>query len=355
MGTELPVMVDVDRANMNYEYEDQDIDALILLRAQEVGLDLSRTVLLAPLDNMTDQLEIQLMDELERNREIGARIILVPINLNNIHWVGLVVRLNEENQVVRIQYIDPRGESTSEEGIPAEIKMALEVVYKRRMYIENLLLLRQTDGTACGALTVENLLRIAQGSVDTEIVHEETTRRIRNHHINLLEQFRPDLQFNYRQKNNISSRQNIKRFILSFRAQLADSTFWEYLPGRLLLFFGTCCAGKSSIICELEKNGADINCKHFGTFFRPFLVDRFLIQQHPEIPEIPILRKHFSAIEVCEIMEWDVLNPNCSPEYIHIQQSIISKKKYLEKVFASLNVEEVYHKFIIEEVIPQLR
>src|SRR3990170_5787795 len=219
MGTELPVMVDVDRANMNYEYEDQDIDALILLRAQEVGLDLSRTVLLAPLDNMTDQLEIQLMDELERNREIGARIILVPINLNNIHWVGLVVRLNEENQVVRIQYIDPRGESTSEEGIPAEIKMALEVVYKRRMYIENLLLLRQTDGTACGALTVENLLRIAQGSVDTEIVHEETTRRIRNHHINLLEQFRPDLQFNYRQKNNISSRQNIKRFILSFRAQ----------------------------------------------------------------------------------------------------------------------------------------
>jgi hypothetical protein len=211
------------KASMDYEYEDQDINALLLLRAKEVALNLARTILIAPLENTGEQIKIQLNAELERNRDVGARTVLLPINSNNIHRIGLVIRLDEHNRVLQIQYIDPLGESTFEDDIPIEIRTALMVVYGR-VDIESLLLLRQTDRTACGVLTIENLIRAAQGNFSTEIAHEELTRRIREHHLGLLERYKPDLQFNYRQENNISRWGKNKLLRLSLMAQFGDAS-----------------------------------------------------------------------------------------------------------------------------------
>lgn len=344
--------------NMHYEYDDIDINELLLLRAEEEGIDLDETILMPPAGNIGEELAEQLRQETERYRRrvltgttaTTPRTLLIPINLDNIHWAGLVIRLNANNQILQIQYIDPLGDMDENETLTA-IKKNLRMVYGNRIQIEQVTILRQTDGAACGVLTIENLIRAAQRQLDQIVANREITREIRRHHIELMERFRGDLHFAYRQRNNISNWQVNKQFALSFRTQLTDGIFWEYLPGRLLLFFGTSCAGKSSIICELEKNEADIQCKPFGAFFKSFLVDQILALQHPEIP---ILRQHFSAIEVYEIMEWNALNPNCSPECIHTQQSLISKKNYLEKIFGSLNIEEICYK-LIAEIIPQLR
>ena len=254
------------RVNMNYEYEDTDINALLLLRVQEEGLDLNRIILMLPVDNMGDQIVEQLREEGVRYRERvlaqeimpAERTILVPINLNNVHWVGLVVRLNEQNQVLRIQYIDPLGSFTLEDSIPPEIRRDLREVYGRNTYIENLLLLRQTDGTACGALTIENLIRAAQNNLNTRVVHEESTRQIRGHHIDLLEQFRSDLRFNFRQNNNMSEWGKKKIITLSYNTHFRDMLFHKFLSGRMIFLYGTSTAGKSSIV-DYIKSEARLN------------------------------------------------------------------------------------------------
>ena len=252
--------------NMHYEYDDIDINNLLLLRAQEVGLNLPITVLMPPLDNMGNQIIEQLHEEgrryqervLAQEIEPVARTILVPINLNNIHWVGLVIRLNERSQVLQIQYIDPLGDSTFESSIPEEIRRSLSGVYGSGIRIENLMLLRQTDGTSCGVLTVENLIRAAQGQLDTEIVHEELTGLIRDHHADLLERFRPDLRFNLRQREGYIGIWGIRKAMkLSFMAQINDLRFYWFFDDRtscnmFICFEGMAGIGKTTQ-CQLLK------------------------------------------------------------------------------------------------------
>ncbi|CAL7960841.1 Adenylate kinase (modular protein) [Gammaproteobacteria bacterium] len=250
------------RVNMHYEYNDVDVNTLLLLRAQEVGLDLTETVLMPPLDNMGDQIVEQLREErsryrehvLTREREPRARTILIPVNLNNIHWVGLVVRLDEHDIVSRIQYIDPSGSILSEDFIPDEIRRSLRIVYGDRIYIENLALLRQTDEAACGVLTIENLIRAAQRLFDTEVVYEEQTRLLRGHHIYLLEQFRPDLQFNFRQENDTNEWGTQKIINLSLLAQFGDMQLYDSPVVGLLSLFSDVSAIPNIVM--LGKSGA---------------------------------------------------------------------------------------------------
>lgn len=280
--------------NMHYEYCDTDINALLLLRAQEEGLDLDKTVLMPPLDNMGDNISEQLYKERARYMEhvlTGetkpiARTILVPVNLNNIHWVGLVIRLDKDNQVSRIQYIDPLGDSTSEDSIPEEIRGSLSIAYERKNYVENLLLLRQTDKTSCGALTVENLIRAAQERFDTEVAHEETTKIIRKQHVELLERFRSDLKFNFRQENNISEFGARKALSQGFRLMMLSSrSMIQRTDGKVILLYGTSTSGKTSLCKEfLNKNlswdveGDDIS------------LDQFYVAMSQDIP---LFKKYF--------------------------------------------------------------
>lgn len=197
---------DLDTVNMEYEYEDRDMDALLHERAQEedFGADI---VLEAAAGPTVENLRMRLADEWRRNP--FARTVLVPFNLDNLHWVGLVIRFNSENQVEVIQYVDPLGSP-----LPKKVREVLQVLYGHntregirlvRERIQEILVLRQMDGTACGPLTIENLIRVAQNRLEIERADDAVTRQIRNHHINLLEQNRRDLNFNYRQEHNIRS------------------------------------------------------------------------------------------------------------------------------------------------------
>lgn len=202
---------DVERreegVNLAYEYEDQDMNALLQLRAQEAGLNLRRTVIIAPLNNARTQLQQHLVEERERYRRevLGgrspfARTVLIPLNLYNLHWVGLIIRFNAVGQVERIQYVDPLGY-----GMPRGVEATLRELYGRGIVIQNLQGLRQTDGMACGPLTIENLIRVAQNRLENHDIEEREIREIRRHHINLLERFEPTLQFYFRQRRGVRS------------------------------------------------------------------------------------------------------------------------------------------------------
>ncbi len=85
---------------------------------------------------------------------------VLPFNLNNNHWVGLVLR-RDVNGVIRAIYNDPMGNELTNEN-----RNLLE--YYLRMYnghnpieIIDLNLAQQTNGYDCGPITVNNLVRLA--------------------------------------------------------------------------------------------------------------------------------------------------------------------------------------------------
>lgn len=194
-------------ANLAYEYEDQDINVLLPLRAQEAGLDLINTRFIAPLADNREQLQRHLTEErfryrqeLAAGRTPFARTVLVPVNLYNLHWVGMVIYFNEHDQAERIQYIDPLGNE-----VPTNILAVLQDLYGRQVAVENLRGWQQTDGMACGPLTVENMLLAVQGELQPRVAREPDIAAIRHQHLQLLEQFAPEAQFNFRQGRNIRS------------------------------------------------------------------------------------------------------------------------------------------------------
>ena len=234
--------------NMQYKYDVHDVYSILTLRATEAKLDPNKTILIYPLPNQADQIEKRLQEEqtsyAERvsKKEIipEARTVLVPIHINNAHWVGLIIKLNEYNKILNIQYTDSLGDSIFEDSIPDEIRSPIKKVYGKEICIENLMLSRQTDGMADGILVVENLISAAQKNFNLEIIHEELTKLIRNHHINLLELFQPALQFNIKQKD--ANR---------------EYSINETKTGRIIFLLGTSTAGKSSI-ADYLKNKAQL-------------------------------------------------------------------------------------------------
>jgi hypothetical protein len=154
-----------------YLYDDAEINALLTHRiAQEKGREgqreLFRSVVIMPAllvrdgaqSPSTRQVRVELFVDQLRTRIGEEGAILLPINLNENHWVGLVIRLDNQGRAVRIQYIDPRGVDLL---IPSELAEGLELVYGNEITIERVVFLLQAadDRVSCGPLIVENLIR----------------------------------------------------------------------------------------------------------------------------------------------------------------------------------------------------
>ena len=88
--------------------------------------------------------------------------------------------------------------------------------------MENIPLLRQTDRYSDGPLTVENLILAMQDDVESIVVDFSLTKRIRAHHLKLMECNYPHMHFAYRQQKNISYYAKSKIYQLSFDAQIND-------------------------------------------------------------------------------------------------------------------------------------
>lgn len=195
------------KINMAYKYDERDINVLLQIRAIEMGLDLETNILMPTLGDKAKQLKSELKKEflhysemVSKNKVIPhARSILIPINLTQIHhWVGVVIRLNKFNQVLKVDYLD-----STNSHIPSSIKQSLQEVYGESLNIGNTTAFFQTDDTGCGPLVVENLIKLAKGIAGSEcVVTKEKMLKIRGHHVFLAEKYSPYLGLNYRQKHN---------------------------------------------------------------------------------------------------------------------------------------------------------
>lgn len=183
--------------NIVYQYEDNDIQAILSARLKQFWVQnfpFTKPVeVLAAVDNiMGMQLESRLTQELRIHQ--SARICLIPCNLGNAHWVGILLEFNAAGQVSRAEYIDSLKSKTI---IPETFKKQLQQVYPNA-HFKIRELLRQDDYSSCGAYTIENLLVAALG------IPSPKPDTIRGLHLEALEQNNSVFYaaFNERQRNN---------------------------------------------------------------------------------------------------------------------------------------------------------
>lgn len=189
------------KINDQYQYEDMDIQAILSSRTKELfetspEFSGNSIHVLAAVDNiMPGQLSQRLIQEKEGNH--GKRILLIPYNLGNYHWVGLLIEINENEEVVRAEYIDSLNGSAS---ISRNLQEQLTSVYPHCSF-ESRDLLRQKDSTSCGAYTIENLLLAINENLETK---ELTTVGIRQLHLTALKKYNSAFydKFYIRQKDN---------------------------------------------------------------------------------------------------------------------------------------------------------
>ncbi len=186
--------------NKTYQYEDNDIQAILAarlqqLRTQNAGLFINPIAILAAVDNIAVlELESRLRQEAKCNK--GARTLLIPCNLGEAHWTGILLVFSTEGQILRAEYIDSL---TTDTAVPETFQVQLWKVYPTACF-RTRSLLHQDDYTSCGAYTIENLLTMALGIPS----FETTAEAIRSLHLATLRQYSPTFYsaFNERQRNN---------------------------------------------------------------------------------------------------------------------------------------------------------
>lgn len=197
---------DDSEVNLGYQYEDQDINAILQLRAQEEGIDLNTNIILPPIGDLNDQLFEHLQEESLRYLAMVNegdvtpydRNIIIPLHLSNgSHWVGLIIRLDADGRVILVQYVDSLGFK-----IPPNIAVALQQLYGENILIENVDGLLQMDGNGCGPLTIENLIILTKGKNLSKKISDRVMRKIRKRHMDLATKYFSELGLACRQSCN---------------------------------------------------------------------------------------------------------------------------------------------------------
>ena len=206
-------LINVDGVEVNpaYEYEDIDINTILDAYVRQNRDNLLNLEVLGAVDNIfPEQLEARLRHAQENYR---GRTLLIPYNLGNYHWAGLLVELDAEGRPRKAICCDPLG--TKREALKC-----IEDYFKKvfpASDINYVNYLRQTDVTSCGAVTIDNLMRLARGANAAEFrLSRENTARLRADHVAMLRLHRPDYaeQFYRRQREN-------RPTVSSFAVQMA--------------------------------------------------------------------------------------------------------------------------------------
>ncbi|HQY22128.1 MAG TPA: ankyrin repeat domain-containing protein [Gammaproteobacteria bacterium] len=190
------------KINSAYQYEDNDIQVILSARLQQLQIQNKQLftkplAVLAAVDNIVGtQLEHRLKQEQEANNHRCACVLLIPCNLRNAHWVGILLELRIDRTISRAEYVDSND---SHPTVPSTFQEQLQNVYPNAPLITVRKSLQQTDGSSCGAYTIENLLTAALG-----IQSPENSEIIRRLHLEALEQYNLGFYsaFYERQKNN---------------------------------------------------------------------------------------------------------------------------------------------------------
>lgn len=191
----------VEGSPINNAYQYEDLDMYQVLLRQTEGLP--HLAVLPPVDSMyIDQLS-QRLGEI-RTGDAEVRTFLVPFNLGNYHWVGIIIRMLPLG-VVQYGYFDPLS---GDRPIPGPVLNQIRDAFSDAASIEpqaNLNRLTQTDGTSCGPITVQNLMLHVLNTPPADDIPQNAamTRAIRDAQAQLLEEESPG--FIARQEANESS------------------------------------------------------------------------------------------------------------------------------------------------------
>lgn len=197
------------QVNTKYQYEDSDINAILEARIKQLGKE-QNFYCLAAVSNISvpNQVEGQLTTALKSYNAANlnaTKKLLVPFNLGNNHWVGIVLDV-KDGRLQAVKCIDSlNGAGTINETIKQEIAVVYPEI--RSLTIQNLSLLTQTDGTTCGAYTIENLLLAAQNQDKSSLnltTDLDENQAIRKMHLQTLQKTRKDYfaKFHQKQLNN---------------------------------------------------------------------------------------------------------------------------------------------------------
>ncbi|MEI6791201.1 MAG: Ulp1 family isopeptidase [Myxococcaceae bacterium] len=162
-------------------YDDQQVNNALIARLEEEGLLNNLGVqMLAPVGGTTEghQIQMQLQANFDQNHGLAInRIVLLPYNLGNNHWVALVIRI-EAGQVF-VTYLDTLVPNAT---LPDFIQNELHQVYPE-FQITTLEGYQQCDGTSCGPFMVENMVQLAiQFAGQKPVFQTKDAAEIRRHH-----------------------------------------------------------------------------------------------------------------------------------------------------------------------------
>ncbi len=193
-------MKETTKINNHYQYEDYDVLTILNLRLQQENLnDVSVIPPLSTLEG--DQLQIQLQGEQNKSHATPNRTILIPYNLGNYHWVGIVIRV-ENNHATEFTYYDSSLPDNEISEYYLQLFDTLSKFYKVDIKGNVASGLKQRDGTSCGPLTIENLINAALHHVINGFAN---VLDIRAQHVYLMDTFAPEHYFDVRQFHNLPS------------------------------------------------------------------------------------------------------------------------------------------------------
>ncbi|ACE06367.1 hypothetical protein Aasi_1015 [Candidatus Amoebophilus asiaticus 5a2] len=191
--------------NNEYQYEDNDIQAILTARLRNLPTNSKPIHVLAAVDNIVpDQLKKRL--EQDRVHNNGDRILLIPCNLGSYHWVGILLEVSANGKVIRAEYTDSLNTSNN---ISIDFQQQLNKIYPNCI-LQSHSLLKQDDVTSCGAYTIENLLlalqsRTSTSEITTKNIRKSHLARLKKHNLNFYNKFYP------RQRDNLSTTADISQ------------------------------------------------------------------------------------------------------------------------------------------------
>lgn len=197
----MPTVLDryLKQVNPEYQYKSKDLQPIILSRVSyllEQNPNLFRKKIFVSTaitigNNNPKTLESFLIQA--KNNSNGVRIILIPCQFDDNHWVGILLEI-EPNNKIKAEYLD----SDLIEG--QEIDSSLLTQFNNALP-DSLLQIKdcwlQEDSYNAGTYVVENLLRAAQCSPGTAQLDTNTMRAL---HLQSLEKYKPDFYMDFKQR-----------------------------------------------------------------------------------------------------------------------------------------------------------
>lgn len=154
--------------NRDYLYEEDAIQHILRARLAQHG-DQTRSgipvYIMAAVDNIVIERgrppnQFQQRLEQEKLENHGARIALIPCNIDGSHWIGLLLEFSRTNECIRAEYIE------SDAKLKGQVRMLqqqLQNVYPDADLTKRIDLIQQPDAIACGLCMIENLILSMNG------------------------------------------------------------------------------------------------------------------------------------------------------------------------------------------------